>query len=293
MKEHDKLTVRLVQILIKFNEGAKLSVDELAEEFNVSARTIQRDFERLSYLPLVKEHGRYALAPYCLGKLSYQDMRQFAAFSGIRELYPELSDQFIVDLLNASSNRALKVNGHKYEDLSHKVEIFNEIAAAIVKPTKITFVYKAKAREVMPYKLINTNGIWYLVGVEGEVLKHFTFSRITNLQSTRQRFTPDREILQNLSEHRGVWVTQNPIEVVLEVDACVAEYFLRRDLLPCQEIVEQNEDFLLLSSKPAYEEEILKTVRYWIPHMKIRSPEYLQQRLEESLRSYLEQSSML
>lgn len=42
MKEYDKLSIRLVQILSKFNNGESLSAQELAQEFNVDTRTIQR-----------------------------------------------------------------------------------------------------------------------------------------------------------------------------------------------------------------------------------------------------------
>jgi len=40
---HDKLATRLTQRLIKLNQGEKLSPLELAKEFDVSLRTIQRD----------------------------------------------------------------------------------------------------------------------------------------------------------------------------------------------------------------------------------------------------------
>jgi len=58
MKEHDKTAFRLASILIKLNEGEHPSVDELAVEYGVHKRTIQRDInERLSYLPIQKENG--------------------------------------------------------------------------------------------------------------------------------------------------------------------------------------------------------------------------------------------
>jgi predicted DNA-binding transcriptional regulator YafY len=46
--DYDKILTRLVNILSKLNDGEALSVKELAEEFGVSTKTIQRDFnERL------------------------------------------------------------------------------------------------------------------------------------------------------------------------------------------------------------------------------------------------------
>ena len=47
-----------------FNDGRRFTVRELAEEFSVSERTIQRDFERLSSLLIEKENGYYSLEEY-------------------------------------------------------------------------------------------------------------------------------------------------------------------------------------------------------------------------------------
>lgn len=56
MEEHDKLAQRLGMILTKLNAGEHLQIASLAQEFNVSERTIQRDLnKRLSYLPLERE----------------------------------------------------------------------------------------------------------------------------------------------------------------------------------------------------------------------------------------------
>jgi len=287
-KEHDPLVIRLVEILRMFNDGERLSVKALAKEFCVSERTIQRDLNhRLSYLPIEKNDGYYSLAKYCLGELSFNDIKQFATFSGIRELYPELSNQLIVDRLNKHINKTMKVQGHKYENLSHRVEDFNCIGSAIVTYKKIQFHYKDKVRVVDPYKLNNLNGIWYLVGVEDGMLKNFSFSSISDLVVTEETFKEDKEIVKNIEEHKGTWFTQNHIEVILEVDASVAHYFLRRDLLPNQATLEQTDEGLILSTQVAYEEEILKIVRYWIPHIRITSPAYLQEKLEKTLKNYL------
>ena len=46
-QKHQKLAFRLSDILTRLNEGRRLSVSELAEEFKVSERTIQRDLNEL------------------------------------------------------------------------------------------------------------------------------------------------------------------------------------------------------------------------------------------------------
>jgi len=105
---HDKLSTRLTQILQKLNSGESLSLDDLANEFNVSLRTIQRDInERFSYLPLIRENGYIRIEEYALGKLSFKDIKNFAILSGIKNLYPTLDDDFIVDLINTRLNSIL------------------------------------------------------------------------------------------------------------------------------------------------------------------------------------------
>ena len=61
---HDTLVYRLAQILVKLNQGEHLDPKDLAEEFGVNLRTVQRDLnERFAYLPLEKNDGRYSINP--------------------------------------------------------------------------------------------------------------------------------------------------------------------------------------------------------------------------------------
>ena len=117
MHSHDKIAFRLAQILIKLNDGARLSIDELTEEFSVNKRTILRDFERLNILPIEKANGKYFLADYALGKLSYKDIQAFAILSGVKSLFPDLDDKFISDVLNEKLNKAYLIKNQGFEDL--------------------------------------------------------------------------------------------------------------------------------------------------------------------------------
>ncbi len=54
-KEHDKIGTRLGLIITKLNNGERFTAEELANEFNVNVRTIQRDLnERLSDIPIIE-----------------------------------------------------------------------------------------------------------------------------------------------------------------------------------------------------------------------------------------------
>ena len=71
---HETLVHRLAQILIRLNQGEKIDPGELANEFGVSLRTIQRDLnERFSYLPLLRTNGKYHIDSAVLGKLTTKE----------------------------------------------------------------------------------------------------------------------------------------------------------------------------------------------------------------------------
>lgn len=289
MNQHDTIAIRLAQILNKLNTGEKLNIDELVQEFGVTKRTIQRDLnERFSYLPLKKEKNLYFLEEYYLGKLNFNDMQNFAALSGVRELFPSLEENFIKDILDSTVNKAYLIKGHNYEDLSDKTEDFKVMEVAILSNHIVEFIYKDKPRIVKPYKLINSKGIWYLAGVENEVLKTFSFKKIALLKATELLFEVEESVVNMIKNDDNTWFSSKQIEVVLQVNSEVAEYFSRRNILPNQTIVKNlAEGGLLVSTKVAFEEEILKLVRYWIPNVKIISPSALQDTLEERLRDYL------
>ena len=279
--------IQKIQILIKLNSGESFSLDDLAIEFNVSKRTIQRDInEKFSYLPLIRENGYVRLEEYALGKLNYNDLKNFAILSGIKHLYPSLDDDFVVDLLNTKLNSTYLIKGYDYEDMSSKKEDFNLINIAIVKLYQITFVYNNKQRVINPYKLVNTSGTWYLVGDEDGILKTYTFSKISNLNTTIDTFSLNEEFVQTINQNQATWFSQTKIDVTLEIDNKVIEYFTKKQILPKQKLIEENKEYCIITAQVSYDEEILRIIRYWIPHIKIIEPTYLRDKLKEQLDNY-------
>jgi len=173
--------------------------------------------------------------------------------------------------------------------LEQKSDDFDALGKAILEHTKVNFSYKNKKRSVNPYKLVNNNGVWYLVADEDGILKNFAVSKIINLQTTDANFAPNAEFLSTIEKNELGWFSQNTIEVTLKIKSCVAEYFLRRKLLPGQQIIEHATEYLTLSAKASYEDEILGAVKYWLPNVVIISPPHLQQKLNDILRGYLEE----
>lgn len=291
---HDTLVYRLAQILVKLNQGEKLDPYALADEFGVNLRTIQRDLnERFAYLPLQKSDGRYHLDPAFLGHLSTKDIERFASLAGVRGLFPSLGDDFLRDVFDSRLQSALLVKGHNYESLSGKEQHFKDIERAIVGRYQVTFDYQkpegAKRYEaIWPYKLINNKGIWYLVAQDGEKLKTYSFSKIDRLKVLDVVFDRPADIDAKLAKEDGVWLSENPQEVVLKVNSEVAGYFKRRKLIANQVIEKELADGdLILSARVGHPNQIMPIIRYWLPHIRVMSPIGLQSELEQGLLDYL------
>lgn len=291
---HDTLVYRLAQMLIKLNQGEKLDPQGLADEFGVTLRTVQRDLnERFAYLPLEKTEGRYHLSPTFLGKLSTRDIERFASLAGVRGLFPSLSDDFLRDIFDARIQSALLVKGHNYENLGGKEAQFRQLEQAIVARRHVSFDYqKADTRKhyeaVAPFKLVNHKGIWYLAGRDADRLKTFAFTKIDGLRRLESSFSPDPDIDKTLTEEDGIWLGEEKTEIILKISSEVAGYFKRRKLIANQIIEKELEDGgLIVSAKVGHINQVLPIVRYWIPHIRIISPERLQGDMEAALADYL------
>ncbi len=283
---HDKLAVRLAQILMRFNNGGRFSLEELASEFNVDIRTIQRDLnQRLSFMPIQKENGKYFLESFALGKLSVKDIQNFAMLSGIQELYPKLDEDFITDLLNSKVNSIFMIKNNGFEKVDY--ENFKIISVAILKHNILSFNYKEKSREVKPYKLLNYQGIWYLIADEKDKLKHFTFSKIKNIHKNNEIFTPKEEFLDQILNDKNIWLDDSK-EAIVKLDKKAKEYFFRKNILNNFELIDEDEQSYILKVYFSYDDELLNVVKQWIPYIKIEKPFELKEKLDSILKDYLE-----
>lgn len=290
---HERLADRLANILTKLNMGYQLGVKELAAEFGVSTRTISRDFDRLNtYLPLLQddETKKYYLESNYLGKITPQDIRNFAQLSGISHLYPSLDMSFLRELLDSRAQQIYCAKGYSFEDASEFKELFKVFGKAIQEQRQIGFVYKDEPRLVQPYRLIHHHGSWYLAAVRKDQLRTYRISHIQLMHATHEypQFTPDQNIVKLVEDDDSIWFGQDKQEIILSIDSQVAFYFKQRSILPEQQIVrELGDGGLLVSSKINHDMQLLPLIRFWIPYLKIVSPKGLQRQLEISLKEYL------
>ncbi|QJB48089.1 WYL domain-containing protein [Acinetobacter sp. NEB149] len=289
---HERLAERLARILTKLNVGYQLRAAELVAEFQVSIRTIERDFDRLgSYLPLLQdEQKRYYLEPSYLGRFKLQDIQTFAQLSGISELYPALDMSFMRELLDERANQVFSAKGYYFEDAKQFAKHFKLLASAIYKRQQVELQYSDQLRIIKPYRLIHHHGIWYLVGVDQDKLRTYRLSQVQQLKlvSKAESFAHDPEILKMLADEDSIWFGQQKQQVLIRVQPEVTVFFEERRLFPEQRIEQEAETGeLVISCQIRHEMQLLPLVRYWLPYVKIIEPIHFQQKLEQDLQGYL------
>ena len=84
-----KVANRITNMLCRLNEGKALDSKQLAQDYQVDRRTIQRDIASLrEALPVLdlNEQGHYILPVNYLGQLKFDDIRHFSMLSGVSDL---------------------------------------------------------------------------------------------------------------------------------------------------------------------------------------------------------------
>ncbi|MFC2073770.1 helix-turn-helix transcriptional regulator [Campylobacterota bacterium] len=297
LHDYDKILTRLTIILQRLYEGESLSVSALAEEFNVSSKTIQRDFnERLIRFPIEK-HGRM--------------WKMQSGYELTKERTPE--ETLVIEMLEniAESIGAgfgakakmlfSKLQNHTknpihsktiIEDLSDKLDLFHELEDAITKHAIVMFNYNNKLRHIKPYKIVSFEGYWYLYGEEllENKLKTFYFKDINNIKITDETFVPDDHTYKVLERSINAWFEPNkePFEVILNVSPAIAKYFNRRPLATTQRIVKIYEDDSMdIALLATADREILHEVKKWMPDLIIVSPKQLALQAKEIADNFL------
>ena len=292
MSKNTQLAQRFSEILYQLNQGKRLDTQALAAYFGVNLRTIQRDFnERLYFLEWEEQGPRYyKLNLQKLGVLTEEDIQRFATFASVSNLFPKLDRVFYQEKLTES----VQVKGFQYEEIKHLKKEFDLLQKAINKYRLVDFNYtksgqkEGKFYKVAPYSLINKNGVWYLIGIEEDRKKTFCFTQMSMLRVLNETFEPNQQFLAEIKNNDSISHGNQLSEVVIKVDASVAHYFTRRNLLPNQETIRKLENGeLLLSCKNIHELEIIPLVQYWIPFLTIVSPNDLQERMISNLQKYI------
>ena len=300
--DYDKILKRLTIILSRLNDGEALSVKELAKEFNVNERTIQRDFnERLvSAFPVYQEKKKWKMQDdFKLEKsTSVEDavvldiMEKLVEGAGNK--FSSKAHKLLSKIKNDSFNPIYaKLN---MEDIGDKLKEVQELEIAIKnkKQIKCRYDFEGYNRDLdlKPLKIANYEGFWYLLALDArnDRLKKYYLKNIHQITIGEETFGSTPELDRLLDNSISVWFEQDkePYKVTLQISSTVAKYFQRKPISKSQIIESLHEDgSMVVSIEITDDMEIIPFVKYWIPHIRILEPLRIDKAINDDLKSYI------
>lgn len=213
---------RLIGILSILLQKEKVTAPFLAEKFEVSRRTINRDIEDIckAGIPLVTTQGKNGgisiMEGYRMDRTLLTDSDMRALLAGLRSLDSVSGTnryQQLMEKLSAGNSSILSSNSHIIIDLSSwykttlapKIEL---LQAAIERKEQIEFMYYAprgqSKRIIEPYLLVFKWASWYVWGYCIDRLDYrlFKLNRILELKSTGAVFEPRQFSVSQLNYER-------------------------------------------------------------------------------------------
>lgn len=206
---------RLIGIITVLLQKDKVTAPELAERFEVSRRTINRDIEDISKagIPIVTIQGSGGgisiLDSYKMDKALLNDDELQAIFSGLKGIDSISKTSYLakmIEKLSAKENQIqvddsliIDLSSHYQKPLTQKIDVLKN---AIHTRRCVSFRYYYEKGEsercIEPYCLIFKWSSWYVFGycLDRKAYRLFKLNRLWNISVLDKEFIP-REIPEN------------------------------------------------------------------------------------------------
>jgi len=297
------------------------TVDELAEECQVSRRTAFRDLRAIGEAgyPLVRERepdgrvlyrfitGFKRIPPVTFsleelmtlylsrGQLAFLRGTPFqddldAIFGRIRSSLPPRSVAHLERIADAAAPLFQGVR-----DYGDKREILERLREALLFQYRCRILYAPPRREPEeypfdPYTLLFFKDSLYLGGFahNRSALRLFLVDRLQRVTVTRERFeVPADFSVADLTGSAFGLVDETPMAVRVRFGPVVAHLIRERTWHPTQALTEEAGGSLLLSFTAGGEREILSWLYSYLPHVEVLEPEPLRTAFQDGLRQGL------
>ena len=123
-----------------------------------------------------------------------------------------------------------------------------------------------------------------------EKFKRYALDKIKDFKPLNKNFRcVPAQVDKMLKESANIWFSsEKNIEVIIEVDKSCATYFRRRKFYPQQEIKKERVDgTIVVSFKVGRLEEIINTLKVWLPYIRIIQPEELKVVLMDNMKKWM------
>ena len=282
------LANRLADITSMAYSGQSLNIRKLADKYEVSTKTIRRDFERLaSVIERCPESGDYLLVTTARTAFNEQDLVRLIDDMGLKKAFPLKAAKFLRNFITDQTSHC-----YHFQEQPLESEFINSLHTvfenAIQNRHQVSFLYKGKSRIVSPYMMVYSHGSWYLAAEEADALKAFSLARIKFVTQQKSHFNYDESIVRAIKTQDTIWFGLTLFTVTLEISPEVAFFFERKLLLPKQELIEKKSDGTLILSTSAWSyNQIAPVIQYWLPNIRVISPVELNTYIRKNLTDWL------
>ena len=312
---------RILFIDKRIRENSYPNANQLAQQYEVSPRTIKRDIEWLRDFhnaPIEydrQKHGYFyrekgftlpafqitegelfsvALAEKVLSQYKNTPLHEKlqAVFSKIEALLPErieVESGWLDNQFTMVFEKPPLIDG----------EIWDSLFAAVRSCTKIIIQYHNPGyedpleRTVSPYHILCHDGQWYVIGNDSyaEDIRIFAASRISSIKETDEHFTvpDDFELSRYIDSRLGVFVGEGSYMVELFFKPQVASYIKERTWHDKQEIETHADGSITLTFPTSQLMSVLFWVLRWSDNVTVLSPPELVNLVKKSLEDALKQ----
>ena len=250
-KDYDKALTRLVGILTKLSNGEMPTVKELADEYNVNVRTIQKDIhEKLHYYPIVKnsEH-RYSFEyGYSLKRTTLTNDEMIflnlalTQFEDVDDI-DKIKDSIFKKIINKNFYSPYFIKQDDLEDIDIDSPFISQLEQIIQDKEIVNITFTNTQKELELYKIAAFDGFWYILAKdrEDEKVKVFRLSSIKNIKATSKYHKTSNSYVESIlsTVHSAFFEDGNSFEVEIKVYPKVAIYFKNRELLESQKILQK------------------------------------------------------
>lgn len=289
---------------------------KLAEELEVSSKTIQRDIdfmrdrlglpieynqvefgfyytEPVSSFPSIEVSQGEILALFVARK-ALEHYRGTSFEKGLRTAFEKISEGLKdhvnfrwEDVDSAISFRGL---GSSVAD----IDLFEHVSRAVIECREIEFEYRKatstvyEKRRVRPYHLGNVGEQWYLFGFDlgREQIRTFVLPRMrgVGLLAARFRRPADFTIERHLSESFGVFSGKGKYRVRIRFDRLAGQIVSERRWHASQEVKELPDGGVELRLELGSLQEVERWILSWGKRARVVEPPELLERLRETIR---------
>lgn len=300
-----------MSIHARLKAGRYPNCRKIAEELEVSPKTIQRDIDFMRYrlaLPIEYDPLRfgfyYTEAVTSFPTIDVSEGEIAALFvaqkaltqyqgtpferplkSAFRKITDGLKDRVSFSWSDLENVISFHSAGASVADL----ELFETVSQAVLRSVELEFEYRKlesrryEQRRVRPFHIASLENQWYLFGedLEREQVRTFALPRMRNARATTVRFRKpaDFSIDKVLRGSFGVFSGKGKQRIRLQFDAFAGRLVAERSWHESQRVREARDGSVVLELELGGLEEIQRWVLSWGSHVRVLEPRELADRV--------------